>query len=160
MKRKPLTRADMTPDQAECFDMLCDVFHGEHHAPEVREFGRGIRGTVYGGQLATFDFDYLTRLVVLAHDRCIRVEVMQGGPGRVGVALWKRKGRDGFISDRHPTIEDAIKRIRPARAVPEPASTASGLPHEAPEPDRKTDRFHPPESFGKSPEAASGGTAK
>ena len=121
--RSELKRADMTPDQVECFDMLCDVFYGEHHAPEVKSFGRGIRGSVYCGQMATFDFDYLTRLVVMAHDRCIRVAVMQSGPGRVGVALWKRKGRYGSINERHPTMEDAIKRIRPAAlaSAPTPA---------------------------------------
>ncbi len=52
-----------------------------------------------------------------------------------------------------------IKRAIRAHLSRAPTA-ASGLPHEAPEPDRKTDQFHPPESFGKSPEAASGGTAK
>lgn len=112
-----LTRQTMTEAQTACFDLLCEVFHGEHHAPDrVHAFGRGIKVSVYGSQLATFDFDYLTRLVVLAHDHCIRVEVVPSGPGRVGLALFKRAGRDGSTYDRHPTIEEAITRVRPRAA--------------------------------------------
>lgn len=124
MKGGYLKRADMTPAQVECFDLLCDVFHGEHHAPEVRAFGRGIRGSVYAGQMATYDFNYLTRLVILAHDRCIRAELVAGAPGRVGVALFKRHGRPGDIMSSHPTIEKAIADCRGAT----PPTAAEGRP--------------------------------
>jgi hypothetical protein len=115
---KYLTRETMSPAQLDCFDMLCEVFYGEHHAPErIHAFGRGIKCSVYGGQLATFDFDYLTRLVILAHDRCIRVEVVQGAPGRVGLALFKRTEREGPMHSRHPTMEQAIANHRPKVAA-------------------------------------------
>lgn len=120
-----LAKADMSEAQRACFDLLCDVFYGEHHAPErIYAFGRGIKCNVMGSQLATFDFDYLTRLVVLAHDRCVRVEIVPSGPGRTGLALFKRAGRDGCIYDRHPTIEEAIERVRPKRAAKQEAATA------------------------------------
>ena len=109
---KHFSERDMTTDQLACFDLLAKVFYGEHHVPPVRSFGDGIKCHVYSGKLATFDFDYLTRLVVLAHDQCIRVEICQGGPGTVGVALHKRHTREGRMSERHPTIEDAIQKIR------------------------------------------------
>ena len=57
-------------------------FLGEHHIPgEVKPWGLGWCVSC-PGTLATFDFDGLTRLVFLAHDRCVRAEVMSGGPNR------------------------------------------------------------------------------
>lgn len=111
-----LTKADMTEEQRACFDLLCDVFHGEHHAPErIYAFGRGIKCNAESHRLSTFDFDYLTRLVVLAHDACVRVEIVSSGPGRIGLVLHKRAGRTGSSYDRHPTMEEAIERVRPKR---------------------------------------------
>lgn len=112
MKLQKINQSQMTPDQVECFGLLCDLMGGAHHVPDVFAFGRGIKVNIYSGYLSTFDFDYLTRLVVFAHDRCIRAEIVQGGPGRVGVALHRRHTREGDISKRHPTIEEAITRIR------------------------------------------------
>jgi len=115
-KLQRLTKADMTEAQRVCFDLLCEVFHGEHHAPErIYAFGRGIKCNAENHRLSTFDFDYLTRLVVLAHDACVRVEIVSTRPGRVGLVLHKRAGRTGSSYDRHPTIEEAIERVRPKR---------------------------------------------
>lgn len=80
---KPLYREGMTLDQQACFDLLCRVFGGEHHLANVYGCGSGIKVNMPGDRLATFDLDYLTRLVVLAHDECVRVEVAPGGPYRV-----------------------------------------------------------------------------
>lgn len=120
MSDKPilLTKATMTADQRACFDLLCKVFHGEHHAPErIYAFGRGIKCHAESHRLSTFDFDYLTRLVVLAHDACVRVEVVSSGPGRIGLVLHKRAGRTGSSYERHPTMEEAIERVRPVLAA-------------------------------------------
>lgn len=117
-KLQRLTKADMSEAQRACFDLLCKVFHGEHHAPErIYAFGRGIKCNAESHRLSTFDFDYLTRLVVLAHDACVRVEIVSSGPGRIGLVLHKRAGRTGSSYDRHPTIEEAIERVRPQRLV-------------------------------------------
>lgn len=112
-KMTRLEKQDMTEAQRECFNLLCDVFHGEHHAPErIYAWGRGIKCSAYNQGFATYDFDYLTRLVVMAHDRCIRVEIMSSSPGRIGIVLHKRAGRSNGVAERHPTIEQAINRIR------------------------------------------------
>lgn len=113
--KERFTRNEMTLDQRECLDLLCVVFGGEHHVPEPRPWGDGIRVNVYASQLATFDYSYLTRLVVLAHDMCIRAQIDQGGPRTVGVCLTKRHTREGSIVVRHPTMEEAIETIRAAR---------------------------------------------
>jgi len=104
------TRRHLTKEEAtEFFSIL---YYGEHHIPsEVKPFGMGWKVNAHAS-LATFDFDDLTRLVLLCHDRCIRTEIIQGGPGRVGIAIWRRQGREGDSTSRHPTIEQAIAKWR------------------------------------------------
>ena len=115
---------EMSADQRFCFDLLADCFGGAHHVPHnVRKCGYGIRVSVGSGQLSTFDFDRLTRLVFLAHDRCVRVEITSSGPGRVGIALHRRHTRDGCMGQRHPTLDGAIalhRRFFPAPPISMP----------------------------------------
>lgn len=114
---KEQLRAPMTKDEAEEFFGI--LFLGKHHIPgDVKPFGRGWKVNSYSGQLATFDFDGLTRLVFLAHDKCVRVELVQGGPGRIGIAIWKRHSRNGDIYDRHPTIKTALVNWRMKHVAP------------------------------------------
>jgi hypothetical protein len=89
--------------------MLADAMGGFHHicAP-IKPFGRGIAASPWSDRFSTFDSDRLTRLVFLAHDRAIRVEVKSSSPYRIKLVLFKR-GRDGGISNRHPTLEQAIE---------------------------------------------------
>ena len=63
------------------------------------------------GELATYDFNLLTRLVVMCHDLCIRVSVSPHGPKHLQLMFHPRQ-REGGMSDRHPTIEEHIKTIR------------------------------------------------
>lgn len=100
----------MTEDQLYCYQMLCDWLGGEHHVPDVKPCGMGVKLSVYG--LSTFDGDALTRLVFLAHDRCVRVELCNGGPHRVGLKLHRRHTRVGGMWGRHPTIEEALNQHR------------------------------------------------
>ena len=97
--------------------MLGDLFFGFHHVTgRLHEWGTGIRlNTTSVGYFATFDFDRLTRTVVMAHDRMIRVEICPSGPGMLGLVLFKRHTREGPMHQRHPTIEEAISAIRGAK---------------------------------------------
>lgn len=63
------------------------------------------------GSLSTFDFDDLTRLVFLAHDYAMRVEI---DPRRNGIykLLFHRRVREGSLYQRHPTIEQAVNTWR------------------------------------------------
>lgn len=104
----------MTDDQWECYQMLADIFLGFHHIyGKLHEWGSGIKlNTSYTSSLATFDFDGLTRAVIMAHDRMIRMEIVPSGPGMLGIVLHKRHKREGLMSERHPTIEEAIAKNR------------------------------------------------
>lgn len=61
--------------------------------------------------LATFDSDGLTRLVVLCHDRCIRMVVVAVTNRYIRLIFHPRK-REGQMGERHPTMEQAIETIR------------------------------------------------
>lgn len=103
----------MTDDQCECYSMLCDLFSGEHHVSgKLHEWGTGIALNTYQvGAFSTFDFDKLTRAVLMAHDRMIRFSIEPSGPGMLKLTFFKRHTRDGRMCERHPTIEEAIKRL-------------------------------------------------
>lgn len=62
--------------------------------------------------LATFDFDYLTTLVILAHDQCVRLEISASYRGVLWLIFHPRSGREGRMYQRHPTIEEAIANAR------------------------------------------------
>lgn len=100
----------MSKDEAVSFFSV--LYCGEHHIPGggVKPFGLGW-SVNHIGDLSTFDADKLTRLVFLAHDQCVRVEVQQGGPRAVKICIWKRS-REGSISTRHPRLEDAVAKWR------------------------------------------------
>lgn len=63
-------------------------------------------------RLATFDFGGLTELVILAHERCVRIDII-GPAGPYGVQLsFSARKRDGAKHERHPTIEQAVDVVR------------------------------------------------
>lgn len=75
----------------------------------------------YDHCLSTFDFNSLTTLVFLAHDYGIRVEVNAVNPRYVGIMFHKRE-RYGGMSERHPTLEEAVAAWRENhRAIEEKA---------------------------------------
>ncbi len=104
----------MTNDQWSCAQMFARVVGGFHHVgADFKPLGDGVEVSVYSGGWSTFDYSRLTGLVVRAHDEMIRVEVRPSGPRRIKFAMWKRHTRTGSMSERHPTIEEAIAMHRP-----------------------------------------------
>ncbi len=98
---------EMTEKEATKF--FAEFYNGEHHFPDkIKPFGLGWSIAHYG-ELASFDFDQMTTLVLMAHRDCVRVSVMRGKkPNTVQIALHKRAGRCGRMSERHPSIENII----------------------------------------------------
>lgn len=96
-------------EQQEAIDFFAVLYYGEHHIPGnglPKPFGLGWCVN-HQSDMSTFDFDFMTRLVFLAHDRAVRASIMPSGPGRVKIAIWKRQ-REGRTSERHPTISEAL----------------------------------------------------
>lgn len=104
----------MTDDQFECLEMLSDLCGGMHHVGgKVKPCGKGILINLnYGFCAATFDYDGLTKAVLMAHERCIRFEILPSGPRMLQLHFHKRHKRDGQMHERHPTIEEAIEGYR------------------------------------------------
>ncbi len=96
--------------------VLSKTFHGLHHCPKIKKHYEDSEHEMWEtnkyGDLSTFDFDDLTRLVISAHDECIRAAVCPSGPGMVKIRLWPRTCREGKNYERHSTIETAIERLR------------------------------------------------
>lgn len=103
----------------EAKKFFSDFYFGEHHFPgKIKEWGHGW-AMPQTNSLSTYDYNHLTRLVVMAHDRCIRVEIVPKGMNRILIVLHKRK-REGGVSKEHPELEDAIEYIRSKETTKKP----------------------------------------
>ncbi len=109
--------AEISPFAAKVADILGDVFFGIYHL-NIRSIRKvdwnndhDIEIVIYGG-LSTFDSDQLTRLVVLCHDRMVRLEIRPANFKHLRLCFGLRTSRAGEIYTRHPTLEDAAARIR------------------------------------------------
>lgn len=99
--------------ETEATDFFSEFYGGEHHIPgyKPKRFGPGWCVNHDRGDLATFDFNQLTRLVFMAHDKCIRVGLNAKRNNIIEIAIHKRQ-REGGMSERHPTLEQAIEKFR------------------------------------------------
>ena len=102
----------MNDDQKRCYNFLCDMSGGSHHVYEkvhpVCDFGIKINTQ---RDFATYDFDLLTQIVIMAHKRAIRVEFSGSGPNMVKLLISVRQhDKESKISyyERHPSLEDLI----------------------------------------------------
>ncbi len=98
--------------------VLASTFGGMHHVFSLKKINEGgpreYWTMIHSGDLSTFDFDTLTRLVLWAHEFGVRVSLSNGGPRAIKIMLHARAKRDGSMFDRHPTIEQAIQQIKPS----------------------------------------------
>lgn len=105
-----MDRTEFTLEEAT--DFFSIYYGGEHHFPsKIKECGYGWEINDNHGGLATFDFNQLTRLVVMAHDKCIRVGIVPVNYMYLKITLHKRTRGESMTSS-HPTLEDHIKFIR------------------------------------------------
>lgn len=92
--------------------VLAKVYFGLHNVPgKIKDYSPQRIEITVPCQFSTFDFDGLTRLVITAHDECVRASFRNGPPRQI-VLMFHDRQREGGMSQRHPTIEQAIKTIR------------------------------------------------
>jgi hypothetical protein len=65
-----------------------------------------------GMDLASYDFNELTKLVALAHDLCIRVQVSGHGMNALRLTFTPRDRNADSMMRRHPTMEEALAAVR------------------------------------------------
>lgn len=111
-----LGESDPTPTQLRLVHFLAIVRKGTHHfRGKVNARGRGIVLTCPSdANLATYDSDDLTSLVLWAHAWNIRVEIHGIAPGYVRIYCTQRHPKvDGdFVFDRHPGLVDLIDKAQ------------------------------------------------
>lgn len=101
----------------EAEDFFATFYRGKHHIPgeRVREEGPAfyVNHPATGPGLSSFDYDDLTRLVFLAHDRAIRVAITASNPRHVRILIAGQRTRPpGDMALVHPTIEQALDKWR------------------------------------------------
>lgn len=113
-KRTPLGR-ELNDFEKKVADILGATFQGIYHIEDAVLSGRWegwiVELTLQSRELATFDFDHLTSLVVLCHDAHVRLSISPLNFTRIRLMFHPRE-RDGCVSTRHPTIEAAVERTR------------------------------------------------
>ena len=110
--------ANMSPLGEKVADLLDDVFSGIYHLDTGKlqkvDWGNDhhIAVQLYYQSLSTFDSPHLTWLVVLCHDRLLRMEVHATTFNTLELVFHQRGQREGDISKRMPTMEQHISGIR------------------------------------------------
>jgi len=99
-------------------DLLGDVFLGIYHLSssalkKVEWSNPRFISFVYFGNIATVDDNALTRLLVLAHDRLVRVEITGAANKYLRILFHQRHNRSGSeYWDRCPGLDHQISTIR------------------------------------------------
>jgi hypothetical protein len=112
-------KVEMSPFGEAVASLLGDVFLGIYHLKDKDlkkvewENTSYIKFILHHYDLSTYNPDHLTRLVVLCHDRAIKLSISARSPGRLEL-FFRRRGREGDWTQIHPTMEDAIHKIRVA----------------------------------------------
>ena len=99
-------------EREEAIDFFSKFYGGEHHIIyPVKRCGEGW-STIHLGELASYDFATLTKLIVLSHQECIRsaVRPAMGKPGFIEITIHPRE-REGSTMERHPDLRTGIEQM-------------------------------------------------
>lgn len=114
---KKLMREDISPLGVTVAEALGYVFKGIYHlnAKALLRAGwwneRVVEVAIHQ-ELATWDHNALTVLVVVCHDMGLRLAIHPHGPRLLRLQFTQRTCRDGCIAKRMPTLEQHIEAIR------------------------------------------------
>jgi hypothetical protein len=108
--------AELNEFQKCVMDIVGMVGNGIYNAPIAHDcidwqHGRDGVSMTWRGDLSTFDFDGLTRLVFLCHEARIRLSIDPAGPKLLRLSFWPRKA-EGPWHARHPNLDEAVARFR------------------------------------------------
>ena len=106
---KKIELENMNDAQRECAELVFKAIGGKYRFNgNFYECGlSSLKITDRYMELSTFDSNTLTKLVFLAHDMCIKLNISSARNPGVTIFLHKRKGRDGTIHNRHPSLMEA-----------------------------------------------------
>ncbi len=106
----------ISPDATRIEQVLADAYRGIHHVKpgEIKKFADDHWEVSVYEDISTYDYDVLTRLVLAAHKYAVRVSIKSSGPRLLKLTLFARK-RDAGMTERHPTIQQAIDKYEGKR---------------------------------------------
>lgn len=106
----------VSPFGKKVHQILSHTFDGIYHISKAVLHDRvkwdsnhHIEVVIYGS-LSTYDFDLLTRLVIVCHQSCVRLQIGAAAPNYLRLIFHPRLPGSGSMMKGHPTIEQAIKR--------------------------------------------------
>ena len=110
---------NISPLGREVADILGQVWRGLYHlnVNKVKWTDKYNISVNIAEGLATWDHARLTALVILYHDRCIRLEIEPCNSRYIKLRFSQRK-RIGDMNEKHPTIEESIIRVRDEIGLP------------------------------------------
>lgn len=114
--RKP----DWTDGDVRVLSVADSAFGGLHHVHSYKRIDgcpHGAWKVVVYRSIATADWDQLTRLVLFAHERAVRVEITPHGPFHLALHMSARVRKPESYTSHHPTIEEAVAKIRRGRCA-------------------------------------------
>lgn len=90
-------------------------FGGDHHWGKIEAWGNGFKMNWYTSGLGTWDFNHMTRMVLIAHKIGVRVEVIPLTFRIFGVVVHKRpqveNAEELRIAQHHPTLEQHMAKL-------------------------------------------------
>lgn len=110
-------KGEISPLGIEVADLVGELVRGIYHL-DVNKVDWSERHRIvvkvdkFGSRLSTWDWDELTRLVMLCHDRALRVEIEPCNFRFLALVFSKRTSRTGDFCTLHPTPEQALERHR------------------------------------------------
>lgn len=110
----------LTPANRQHIEILVRACRtGAHNLPvnwQRAKFGKKWAYTefMFRGEMATADFNALARLVILAHEECVRISIEPHTFQHLKIRMFTRYSREGSMFERHPTIDQAVAEIRKA----------------------------------------------
>jgi hypothetical protein len=109
-------KKELSPLGCEVADVIGQVWRGIYHQEKAARKTdwtnpHHIEFVIFGG-LNSFDDDMLTRLIVLCHDRMLRLEIEPCAFRYLRLVFHQRQARMGDISRRMPHMEEHINMIR------------------------------------------------
>lgn len=112
---------DMSPLGKAAADFFGDVFKGIYHLPykqlkKVNWRDECVISINLSAEIATVDNGVMTRIVVLAHDRMLRVSINALTPQFLRWAITQRKAR----GEACPYLDDHVGTIRAEIGLEEP----------------------------------------
>lgn len=107
--------------QLKLIEFLSWVTRGTHRFNgKVDSCGNGVNLTrPNSSEFATYDADMLTRLVLLAHESHVRVEITGAAFGYIRIHAHQRspKAEGDHVWDRHPGLDELIERATKLKEV-------------------------------------------